>query len=106
MRMDRRSSASGFLIVLAPVLAITGTWHNEVCETGPAQPALAQATKTTLSITTQNQLSPITPSPLTAASSAKAIGAEWKTHVVQTWKWAYQIRIPKGWYVIDYANEN
>jgi hypothetical protein len=97
--MDRRHFAPlVILLVVAYVLAVARTWH----EVREAKPASAQAGPTT----TLDQVPTITTSPSKAPSSGTATSDAWKTYTVQTWKWAYQIQIPKGWYAIDYTNEN
>jgi hypothetical protein len=101
--MDRRDFARVvILLVVAPVLAVAGTLHHEVRQASTAQPASAQAGP----MTTPDQGPTVTTSPSRAASSGTITSDAWKTYAVQTWKWAYQIQIPKGWYVIDYTNEN
>lgn len=101
--MDRRDFAPlVILFVVAPVLAVAGTSHHEVREASPSQPASAQAGPTT----TPDQVPTVTTSPSRSASSGTITSDAWKTYAVQTWKWAYQIQIPKEWYVIDYTNQN
>jgi len=106
-RMERRQLAPVvILLVLAFVLAATATWHQEARQASTVHPAPAQAVVTTRATPTQNQVPAITASPSLPVSSATATRDAWETYVVQTWKWAYQIQIPKGWYAIDYTNEN